>query len=182
VIVSVVDPVPAGAGRVGVLGGWARTAAATWLLVVGCLAVWSLAPLLVGWRPVVVVTGSMAPRVHPGDVVLIDPGARAAVAPGQVVLIRDPETPTGAKLHRVVRTAPDGTLVTKGDANPTEDTRPVHRSDVEGVARLLVPAAGRISLLRQGAPAPAVLWAGATVLAALALALVPAPARDPAHP
>src|SRR4051812_46459559 len=102
---------------IGLLGGWARTAAVTWLLFVGCLAAWSLAPALFGWRPVVIVSGSMEPRVHPGDVVLVDPRVRVAPQPGQVALIRDPDQPTGSKLHRILRIDKDGAITTKGDNN-----------------------------------------------------------------
>ncbi len=159
---------------IGQLGGWARTAAATWLLFVASLAAWSLAPLLVGWRPVVIVTGSMQPNVHPGDVVLVDPGV-ARVQPGQVALLRDPEMPTGSKVHRVLRIADDGTMTTKGDANPTPDTRPASRSDVVGVARLLVPGAGRLALLRSTDRPADLWWVGATAGAALVLVLIPRP-------
>jgi signal peptidase len=159
------------------LGGWARTAAATWLLVVGCLAAWSLAPVVFGWRPVVIVTGSMEPVVHRGDVVLVDP---RSVRPriGQVALVRDAEMPTGSKVHRVVAVAPDGSLTTKGDANQSDDARPAQPGDVEGVARLLVPMVGRVALLRSGDETVR-LWIAATVLSALVLALVPPPRPEP---
>lgn len=154
------------------LRGWAHTAATTWLLFVGALAAWSVAPIAVGWHPVVVVSGSMEPHVHPGDVVLVDSRIRAP-RPGQVVLVRDPETSTGSKLHRVVRFDAEGRLVTKGDANPTEDTTPVDPSDVEGVARVLVPGAGRLSMLTRRQDRVDWAWAGGTLLSAAVLSLAP---------
>jgi signal peptidase I len=158
------------------LRGWAHTAATTWLLFVGALAAWSVAPIALGWRPVVVVSGSMEPHVHPGDVVLVDPGLRVPT-PGQVVLVRDPTTSTGSKLHRLVRRDAQGRLITKGDANPTEDTTPVPPSDVEGVARLLVPAAGRLTMLSGPPDAADWTWAGGAVASAAVLGLVPGAGR-----
>jgi signal peptidase I len=154
------------------LRGWAHTAATTWLLFVGALAAWSVVPIALGWHPVVVVSGSMEPHVHPGDVVLVD-GHLRVPGPGQVVLVRDPGTSTGSKLHRVVRFDAQGRLVTKGDANPTEDTTPVEPSDVEGVARVLVPGAGRLSMLTRRQERSDWAWAGGTLLSAAVLSLVP---------
>lgn len=128
----------------------AHVVAASWLLTVCSLAGWSVAPIVLGWQPSLVVSGSMAPRVRPGDVVLLAPlTARPHV--GQVVLVRDPQAPTGRVLHRVVRITADGVLTTKGDANPTEDPTAHSTDDVLGVGRLVVPAAGRIALLLHGA-------------------------------
>ena len=50
------------------------TVATSWLLVVCSLVVWSLAPVVLGWKPSLVLTGSMWPRIKPGDVVLVEPG------------------------------------------------------------------------------------------------------------
>jgi hypothetical protein len=121
----------------------------------------------------------MEPHVRPGDVVLVDTGARTPGL-GQVALLRDPEMPTGSKLHRVVRVADDGTMTTRGDANQSDDTRAALPSDVEGVARLLVPNAGRFLMLRRSPTRADLLWAAATVLSGLALAVVPtAPGHEP---
>src|SRR3954452_4692425 len=129
---------------ISLLRGGARTAATTWLLFVGALAAWSVAPVALGWHPMVVVSGSMEPRIHAGDVVLVDPKVQPRV-PGQVLLIRDPGTSTGSRLHRFVRYDQQGRLITKGDSNQSEDSTPSAPSDVEGVARLLIPGAGRVT-------------------------------------
>lgn len=127
------------------------TVATSWLLVVCSMVVWSLAPALWGWQPSLIVTGSMTPHLTPGDVVLVAPATLDRPARrGQVVLVRDLEAPTGRVLHRVVRVAPDGMLTTQGDANPSPDALPHGPDDVLGVARLVVPAAGRLALLRYG--------------------------------
>ena len=45
-----------------------------YLSALGGLLWWAQAPILVGWQPKVVLTGSMLPVIHPGDVALIGPG------------------------------------------------------------------------------------------------------------
>lgn len=145
------------------------TVSACWLLVVCSLVVWSLTPMAWGWTSSVVTTGSMLPLVKPGDVLVVDPSSTPRR--GSVVLVRDPGVPTGQVAHRVVAVNKDGTLTTKGDANPTEDSVPRARTDVVGVARLLVPNAGRLALLRSRPSAEIQGWAALTLGAALTFAL-----------
>lgn len=133
------------------------TAATGWLLVVCSLIGWSLAPLLIGWRPSVVISGSMAPRIDTGDVVLVAPLTEPPRR-GQVLLLREPLAPTGQVLHRVVRVDADGRLRTKGDANPSVDSDLHSPQDVLGMARLVVPAAGRLAVWRQGESTSGTHW------------------------
>ncbi len=127
------------------------TVATGWLLVVCSMIVWSLAPVLWGWQPSLIMSSSMMPRLAPGDVVLVAPPASdRPVQRGQIVLVRDPVAPTGRVLHRVIHVAPDGMLTTQGDANPSPDVLGRSPDEVLGVARLVVPAAGRLALLRAG--------------------------------
>ena len=107
------------------------------------LFVWTLLPLAVGWSPSVVLTGSMLPSIQPGDIVVAAPlkdGDQAA--PGHVLRFVDPSRPSRYLLHRVVRVNDDGTYVTRGDANRSEDSAPVPPGNVTGIARLRVPLVG----------------------------------------
>lgn len=121
------------------LAGRAGGAAAA--ITAAGLLFWTLVPLTVGWRPEVVLSGSMAPHVAPGDVVLVA-STNHAVRPGQVILFVDPARPYRRLLHRVVSRNPDGTYVTRGDANPSADSTPVPPGNVQGMARLRVPWIG----------------------------------------
>jgi signal peptidase len=133
---------------------------------------WSVAPHLAGWRSQVVLTGSMQPRIHPGDLVLAAPVARGELKPGRVLLFRDPVHPGRTIVHRLVRYDDQGNIITKGDANRSEDSTPVAPSAVLGLPRLRVPYIGRpvvwerdgdrksivISLLVLGVGGTALLW------------------------
>ncbi|HSN05714.1 MAG TPA: signal peptidase I [Candidatus Angelobacter sp.] len=114
----------------------------TWLwFVAACVAI-TLLPVLVGWRPYVVESGSMQPRIDVGDVVLAAPFDRSDDLLGRVVVFADPARPGTTKTHRVVGRNADGTLTTQGDANPTADSAPVPPGDVRGLARLRVRFTG----------------------------------------
>lgn len=110
-------------------------------LVVG-LTVGSMLPALWGWTPHIVLSGSMAPAVHAGDVVLASPAGASAADPGKVVVARNPSRPGQILLHRVVSVDPDGSVHLKGDANTTTDSTPVPPRDIIGVPRLRVPYVG----------------------------------------
>ncbi len=154
------------------------TLAMAWLAVSGGLLLWSSAPILWGWQPRLVLSGSMEPGLHPGDVVLTAPvTSPQSIGVGQVIAVTDPSLPAGNYLHRVVRRDPDGRLVTRGDANRSDDFPPASSGRVLGQARLMVPAIGRPVLWsRQGNPVPLI----AVILVTLAAVVVTSWDRDPA--
>jgi signal peptidase len=106
------------------------------------LALWAAAPAVIGWQPTTVMTGSMEPRLAPGDVVVSRPVPPDEVRMGKILLADDPDRPGHLRMHRYVDDGPGGTLVTKGDANPQQDSTPLERSAVHGVAFLRVPFVG----------------------------------------
>jgi signal peptidase I len=112
----------------------------TWLWFIGGCLVVTLLPLLFGWRPYVVESGSMAPRIKVGDVILAAPEHNPKKLLGHVTVFHDPDAARAGtiKSHRVVTINPDGTLTTKGDANPTVDSVHLQVSQVVGLGRLLV--------------------------------------------
>jgi signal peptidase I len=115
------------------------------------LALWAAAPAVIGWHPTTVMTGSMEPRLHPGDVVVSRPVAETSLHAGQVLLYDDPDMPGQLRLHRFDKTGTDGQIITKGDANPAADSTPIARSAVHGVAFIRVPYVGvPVMWLRDG--------------------------------
>lgn len=112
------------------------------LAVLGCLLLWSVVPAVLGWHSTVVMSGSMEPRLHVGDVVVSRPINPATVRPGQVLLVNDPDHPGRLRLHRLAVIRPDGMLTLRGDANPQNDSTPVARSAVHGVGSLHIPYIG----------------------------------------
>ena len=101
---------------------------------------WVLVPAVVmGWTPTVIVSGSMAPAIRPGDVVLIERTSTNR-APGAILAFTLEQGET--VLHRVARSPQPGIYVTRGDANPEVDSTPVPEAAVLGQARLVVPLIG----------------------------------------
>ena len=116
----------------------------TWLWFLGGCLVVTLLPLLFGWRPYVVESSSMAPRIKVGDVILAAPEHNPQRLLGRVTVFHDPDPGRvgDIKSHRVVAINSDGTLTTKGDANQSVDSVHVKVSAVVGLGRLLVRYVG----------------------------------------
>jgi signal peptidase len=112
------------------------------LVAVAGLVFLALAPRLVGFSGHVVVSGSMEPRLSPGDVVLTRPVLPQDLQPGQVLLFPDPEGADRLVLHRLVSFDERGDLVTRGDANQSNDSTHVPISSVIGAAQVGVPYVG----------------------------------------
>jgi signal peptidase I len=114
----------------------------SWLWFLGACLTVTLLPLLFGWQPFVIITGSMEPGISAGDVVLVSPDPVIDDTLGRVISFEDPARPGHVLTHRVAAINDDGTLTTKGDANPTADNVPVPQEMVTGMGRLLVQFVG----------------------------------------
>ncbi len=149
----------------------AAAAAVVYVSATAGLLWWSTVPVVAGWQPTVVLTGSMAPSLRPGDVVLVGPADATvdSLPKGRIVLVADRTRDTGTYLHRVDRWEDEGALVTRGDANATADA-PVSADRVLGEVRLVVPLVGLPAVwLRDGAALPLVALIAVTGAAVTAL-------------
>ncbi|MQA33484.1 LamG-like jellyroll fold domain-containing protein [Modestobacter roseus] len=154
--------------------GWAALAVSTLSrIALGALALLlaaSLVPALVGWQSTVVMSGSMAPALAPGDVAVVRPVDSAALEPGAVLLVDDPDLPGRLRLHRLVAVDAAG-LQLKGDANPAADSSLVAPAAVHGAVSFRLPLVGEpVVWLAERRVWPLVgTAAGLAVLLALAL-------------
>jgi signal peptidase I len=104
-----------------------------------------------GFAPVL--SPSMEPTFHPGDLVITRPEPATDVKVGQVIALPVPDAPSQRYVHRVisVEMKEGRPLVrTKGDANPAPETFSL-RIDSPTVPRVVttVPYLGRLSVLLQ---------------------------------
>ena len=115
------------------------------------LAAWGALPAALGWHPTTVSSGSMMPRLHVGDVAVSRPLGVGVPPLTSVLLFDDPDHHGRLRMHRFVRVDENGMLVTRGDANPADDSSPVALSAVRGIGTLRVPwVALPIVWLREG--------------------------------
>lgn len=157
--------------------GWVRlilaTIAEVYLVMMLTLVAIAFLPALLGWQSTVIQTGSMGPHISPGDVVVASSFSPHMPVPIGGVVTFTGTAPDGSErsvLHRVIDANDDGTFVTAGDANADPDSSPLHRDQITGLARLLVPFIGLPSLwLATGNIGALLLWAALTAIALIAV-------------
>lgn len=150
------------AARWAVDGFLALTVAACLLLAVG--------PMLLGYRTLTMLSGSMRPLIPVGSLVVISPEPASRLAPGQIVTISAPIAGHPVVTHRVVAVVhlADGHVAvrTRGDRNTAPDpwlarlpgdTVWRYRAAVPYVGRLLHVLAGRFARVTAGVLVPVVL-------------------------
>lgn len=121
-----------------------------------------------------VLSGSMAPTLRTGDLVLADTSVdETDIVPGDVIVFRAANDPPRLVTHRVTRVLTVGSgrgFVTKGDANPGPDATPVMASAVVGQVTGHVPNLGHMLAAATNLRAVA-LVATSSVLAHVAIVI-----------
>ncbi|PKQ20041.1 MAG: signal peptidase I [Actinobacteria bacterium HGW-Actinobacteria-6] len=107
------------------------------------VAAWGLVAVFFG--ATLIRGGSMQPTVAPGDVVVYRRSAQGLRA-GDIVYFDHPEWPRGV-VHRVVAVLPDGSVTTRGDANPVDDRDSIPQRRIRGVATVVIPSGKAVSAL-----------------------------------
>lgn len=112
-----------GSGRLARLLRWCLTVVTTTLFTLALAAFLAMAigPRIFGYHTLTMLTGSMAPVINPGDVVVTQPVPASEIKVGDIITYHIPVEDQRVETHRVTQLAitPDGSLVvqTKGDAN-----------------------------------------------------------------
>jgi len=168
---------------------WVGTGLATaaLLVVVAALAAVVVVPRAAGAAPLVVLTGSMAPGISAGSVVVVRPVDPRSLAVGDVVTYEAADGSGALVTHRVTALGHDAAgevqLTTRGDANADADLDPVPASAVRGELWYRVPWVGYASDLLSGSVAGlservlAVLLAGGALAVYAVVQLVGAAAE-----
>lgn len=102
------------------------------------LMVAATAPWLLGYRPVVVTSGSMEPTIQVADVVVTSPSNGHGLGEGAVI---SHDNDGVDRMHRIAAVTDDG-YRTIGDANRTADSGIVTAAEVNGVGVVVVPFVG----------------------------------------
>ncbi|MGQ0805172.1 MAG: signal peptidase I [Actinomycetota bacterium] len=143
------------------------------LVAVALALVAVVVALLGGLRPFVVRSGSMAPAIDTGDVVVTRPVHPAQVDHGDIVTFRDPSRSETLVTHRVVHVRRDGdqySFVTKGDANTGTEQWSVAAEGTVGARVLRIPKVGYL-VTKLAEPGVRVALLAAALLIAAAEAL-----------
>ena len=94
----------------------------------------------------IVLTGSMAPTINAGDIVILNPSKTIAVNKNDIVTYtgrRFDGTAVGSFTHRIVGGDMQKGFVLKGDGNINPDTQQVKREDIVGKVVFILPYIGQ---------------------------------------
>lgn len=102
-------------------------------------------PSVFGYKPFIVLSGSMEGQIHKGDLIItkeIDP---TALKINDIIAFRDAENTVTT--HRIIDIVEDNgatKFITKGDNNSTQDRKLVSLNEVEGIYITRIPGFGSI--------------------------------------
>jgi signal peptidase len=128
-------------------------------------------PLALGGTSMVVRSGSMTPAIRTGDVVVVRPIAPTEASVGDIVTFKDPAGSGRLLVHRVrAISSSEGQVevITKGDANSTQERWKVAADGTIGTVAYRLPALG-FAVGWIGSPAGRI---GLVILPALLLGLM----------
>ena len=116
------------------------------------LALFLVGTRLLGYKSYAVISGSMAPKYAPGDLIYIKEVDPYTVKNGDTITFVLNSQLTVAT-HEVERVDTENRLFyTKGAANETGDEQPVHFNNLLGVPRFSIPFLGYVAIFVQTSP------------------------------
>ncbi len=111
-------------------------------------------PGIAGYAPLIVLTDSMYPEIHSGDLIITHTIEGDDVQVGDTIAFFDPASKSGAIVtHQVIEIVEEEDGVkkfrTKGTANNTEDKHLVEYEDLVGIYQFRIPGAGNVAMFMQ---------------------------------
>ena len=118
------------------------------LILIGIAAVVLFAiPAIAGYKPFVVLSGSMEPQIKAGAIAYNNTHAKVEeVKVGDIIVFKADKAYV---THRVISINEDNTFTTKGDANQNEDLAPVKFEKFKGKTAFTIPYLGKMLKLVQ---------------------------------
>lgn len=118
-------------------------------LIVGSYVNPEKVPSFLGYKPFIVLSGSMEPEISPGDLIITSNVDPEEIKVGDIISFR--EDGTTVVSHRVTEVLTEEGLAfhTKGDANIGADAGTVLPEDIEGLYIWRIGGLGRIALFLQ---------------------------------
>ena len=100
-------------------------------------------PSVFGYKPFIVLSGSMETEIHKGDLILTKITDPKALKVNDIIAFRDAEdTVTTHRIIEIVENDGETYFITKGDNNDSQDQNLVEYADVEGIYIGRIPGIG----------------------------------------
>ncbi|MBR6034361.1 MAG: signal peptidase I [Clostridia bacterium] len=124
------------------------------LLISGIILVNSIirpdeVPSFMGWKPFIVLSGSMETEIYPGDLAMTKDVGTDNLKEGDVIAFRHGDVVITHRIVKILEENGETKYVTKGDNNNTEDVGYVTPGDVEGVYQFKISKLGNLAMFMQ---------------------------------
>lgn len=110
-------------------------------------------PKIGGYCPLIVLTGSMEPKISSGDLIIVKQIDGSEVKENDIIAFFDPDGNGQSILtHRVVSITEENgqtAFITKGDANNTQDRLPVTSDKLVGIYSFRIRGMGSVAMFMQ---------------------------------
>lgn len=106
-------------------------------------------PDFLGYKPFIVLSGSMEPTIMTGDIAIIKECKKEDLKNGDIIAFRNGKSVITHRIVEIKDDEKDTVLITKGDNNNTEDQYPIRLESVEGVFKYKIPKLGNFAMFLQ---------------------------------
>lgn len=104
-------------------------------------------PSIFGWKPFIVLSGSMEDTIMPGDLIFTKEIDALELKEGDVISFRTNKyTVITHRIINIVDEEGERKYYTKGDNNDSPDSEPICNDQIEGIYRYRIPKLGNIAL------------------------------------
>ncbi len=113
------------------------------IVVIALLLIVSVLPITGNYKIMTVISGSMAPAIKQGSVVIVKPMSDYKI--GEVITFgpySKTKAPTSHRIYDIKIEEGNPVYITKGDANNAPDTREIQKKDIVGKVLFNVPYFG----------------------------------------
>lgn len=107
------------------------------------------APDFLGYKPFIVLSGSMEPTINTGDIAIIKKCASEELKEGDIIAFRSGKSVITHRIIEIKKNENEINLITKGDNNNSEDRYPIDLEAVEGIFVYRIPKLGNFAMFLQ---------------------------------
>lgn len=106
-------------------------------------------PSFFGWKPFIVLSGSMESEIYSGDIVVVKETDIRQLKQGDVIAFRTGEIVITHRITNILIEGEEIKFITKGDNNNTEDSGYVLPEQIEGVYQFKINKIGNLAIFVQ---------------------------------
>ena len=106
-------------------------------------------PSFFGWKPFIVLSGSMETQISAGDVVVVKETDTEDLKKGDIIAFKEDNVVITHRIDDIVENDGKKQYITKGDNNNTQDVGYVLPEQVEGVFKFKIPRLGNLAMFIQ---------------------------------